>query len=77
VDPAAEGLDRASLRAGGGVTDATVSRTFFPICVTNDGGGRGVENVERCCVGVGDDVVMGVEEGDVASAELLRLSFLP
>jgi hypothetical protein len=30
--------------------------------------------VERC--GVGDDVVMGIEEGDVASAELLSATFV-
>jgi len=56
------------------VTDATASCTVVLICDTHDGGGRSVENVERC--GVGDDVVVGIEEGDVASAELLSAMFV-
>jgi hypothetical protein len=42
------------------VTDATAFRTVFVICDTRDGGGRGVENVDRC--GVGDDVVLGIDD---------------
>ena len=74
MDAAAEGFYRASRRAGGGVTDATAACSIFLICDTHDGGGRSVENVERC--GVGDDVVVGIEEGDVASTELLGATFV-
>jgi hypothetical protein len=53
VDPVAEGLDRASLCAGVGVTDATASCTIFLICDMHDqGGGRGVENVGGAVLGM-------------------------
>jgi hypothetical protein len=74
VDPSAKGSYRASRRAGCGVTDATASCTVVLICDTHDGGGRSVENVERC--GVWDDVVVGFEEVDVSSAELLNATFV-